>query len=98
MTTPTKHSESNPTGQTTAVTSVALGAASGIAWLLPILGAPIAIASLVFGGMGLKTDRHRLAITGMVLGGIGLLLSIGNAIVGAYLLMNGGGAAPPPTY
>lgn len=79
---PTDHSGvSNGKG----TTSVVLGGLSLLGWLIPLIGLPLSIAGLVYGIKSLKTTHHRRAVVGIVLSAIGLLLSIVNASIGAYL-------------
>jgi hypothetical protein len=67
-----------------ATTGLVLGIIGLIAWFIPIIGAPITIIGLIFSIKGLKSLKHGVAITGIVLCSIGLLLSIVNASIGAY--------------
>ena len=63
-----------------------LGLISIIAWLIPIIGGPIALCAIIFSSIGLKsTRRHGKALTGLVLGIIFLILAIINSIFGAAL-------------
>lgn len=68
-----------------AIASLVVGIINLCTWLLPICGAPLAIAGLVLGYFGLKSSQRNLAIAGMVLSGIGLCLAIVNAIAGVVL-------------
>ena len=67
-----------------ATTGLVLGIIGLIGWFIPIIGLPITIIGLVFSIKGLKSLKHGVAITGIVLCSIGLLLSIVNASIGAY--------------
>jgi hypothetical protein len=78
--------ETQQSGSWKSITSFVLGMLSLGAWLLPICGAPVTIAGLVIGILGITSNTKRgMAIAGVVLCGIGLLLTIANAAVGAYL-------------
>jgi len=70
--------------------ALGLGIASLIFWLLPILGLPVAVAALVVGGLALRTSRRKLGGWGLVLGAIGLVLSVANFVWGAYLALHTG--------
>lgn len=68
-----------------AVASLILGIMGLIAWFIPLFGAPITIAGLTLGIIGLKSTKREVAIAAIVLSSIGLLLTIVNASVGAYM-------------
>ncbi len=75
-----------------AIASLVLGVINLCAWFLPICGAPLSIAGLALGFLGMKDPSQKtLAIIGMVLSGIGLLLSCGTAVIGAYMAISGNG-------
>lgn len=61
-----------------------LGIISLLAWLLPLVGLPVAIIGLVYGIKGLKSLKHRVAIIAIVLSSVGLVATIANASIGAY--------------
>lgn len=69
--------------------SLGLGAFSLCAWLLPICGCPMSLAAGILGYLGLESDQRTLSYVGIGLGALGLLLTIGNAAVGAYLGFTG---------
>ena len=68
-----------------AIGSLCLGRFSLIAWLLPMIGLPTTITGLVLGIKSLKGPRRGMATAGIVLCTIGLVASIANAAIGAYL-------------
>jgi Domain of unknown function (DUF4190) len=68
-----------------AVTSLVLGVVGLFAWCLPILGLPVTIVDLVMGIKGQKSRNQGMATAGIVLNILGLLLSVVNAAIGAYL-------------
>lgn len=73
-----------------AIASLVLGIINLCAWFIPICGAPLAIAGIVLGFLGMKDPSQKtLAIVGMALSGLGLLLACGNAVIGAYLGFSG---------
>jgi hypothetical protein len=73
-------------GRTEAIVSLVLGILSLIAWCIPICGAPVTIAGIVLGVRGLRaTSARAMAITGIVLSSLGLVATLINAAVGAYL-------------
>jgi hypothetical protein len=61
-----------------------LGIVSLLAWLIPLIGLPVAIIGLVYGIKGLKSLNHRAAVIAIILGSVGLVASIANASIGAY--------------
>ncbi len=73
-----------------AIASLVLGIINLCSWLLPICGGPLAIVGLVLGFLGLNSSKKGMAIAGLVLSGLALLLTIINAIAGAWLAANGG--------
>lgn len=60
------------------VSSLVLGIISLIAWLLPLAGLPVSIIGLVIG-------IRKNYTTGIVLNIIGLVLTVANAAIGAYM-------------
>ena len=68
-----------------ATIGLVLGIIGLIAWFIPLIGAPITIIGLIFGIKGLKSLKHKMAITAIVLSSIGLFLTIANASIGAYM-------------
>lgn len=68
-----------------ATTSLVLGIIGLIAWFLPILGFPITIVGLVKGIKGLNSTKKNIAIAGITLCIIGLVLTIINSSIGAYM-------------
>ena len=72
-------------GGGSAIAGFILGLFSLLAWLLPIVGLPVSIAGLVFGIKGTRSESKVVAIIGIVLCVLGLVLSIANAAIGAYL-------------
>lgn len=69
-----------------AVASLVLGIISFLAWLIPLFGAPISIVGLVLGCKGRKSEKKGIATAGIVTSIIGLILTIVNAALGAYLV------------
>jgi hypothetical protein len=74
-----------PSGGGKAIAALCLGLFGLIAWFLPIIGLPTTITGLVLGIKSLKGPRSGMATAGIVLCIIGLVLSIANAVFGAYL-------------
>jgi hypothetical protein len=68
-----------------ATASLVLGIIGMIGWCLPIIGLPVTITGLVLGCKGLNSTNRSSALAGVILCTIGLILSVGNAAVGAYL-------------
>jgi len=68
-----------------ATASLVLGIVGLIAWFLPIFGVPVTVTGLVLGILSLKGPKRAFAIAGIVLCVIGLLASMVNGALGAYL-------------
>lgn len=68
-----------------AIAGFILGLFGLVAWCIPLLGLPINITGLVLSIKGRTSSHGGLAIAGIVLSGIGLLLTVINAAWGAYL-------------
>lgn len=68
-----------------ATASLVLGIIGMVAWILPIAGLPIQIVALVFGIKTINSNKKGFAISGITLSIIGLVLTIINAAIGAYL-------------
>jgi len=79
----TTMSAQGKTGRATA--SMVLGIIGLFAWLIPIIGAPVTIVGLVLGFKGLNTSKKTYAIVGITLCILGIILTIINASIGAYL-------------
>jgi len=60
-----------------------------IAWIIPIIGLPIQIFGLVFGIKGTKLEKSWKATAGIILCIIGLVFSIINASIWAYMWATG---------
>lgn len=67
-----------------ALFSAALGLISLCAALIPICGGGLAVAGLILGWLGIKSENERIAIAGLVFSGLGLLISIVYAVVLAF--------------
>lgn len=74
----------NSKGNGKAVASLVLGIIGLIAWIIPIIGAPINIVGLVMGIKNRTGKNKGLAIAGIVLCIIGLIATIVNGAIGAY--------------
>jgi hypothetical protein len=55
-----------------------------VAWIIPIIGAPISIIGLIFGIKSYSGKNRSYAVAGIVLCIIGLLATIINGSIGAY--------------
>ena len=73
----------NPTGK--AIAGFVLGLVGMLAWCLPVFGLPITIAGLVMSILGLKSTNRGIAIAGVVLNSVGLVFTLINAAIGAYM-------------
>ena len=72
-----------------AIGSLVLGILSLCAWFIPLCGLPVSVVGIILGALSLGSSRRGMAIAGLILAGLGLLLSLGNAAFGAYLGMTG---------
>jgi hypothetical protein len=68
-----------------ATQSLVLGIIGMVAWFIPIIGLPVQIVGLVFGVKAKNSTKSGRASAGIVLCIIGLVLSVANASIGAYL-------------
>ena len=68
-----------------AIGSLVLGVIVLCAWFVPICGVPLSIAGIVLGYLGRESAQRTMAIIGIILCCLGLIGSIINAAVGAYL-------------
>lgn len=66
-----------------ATKSIIFGCISIITWIIPLFGFPTTILSLVFGFKGLKSSKRNRALVGIILGGIFLLVTTVNSVIGA---------------
>jgi hypothetical protein len=76
-------------GNGKAIAAMVLGICSLVFWCLPILGLPIAVVGLVLGVTNKNPAGAGQAKAGVIMSIIGLVLSIGNAIVGVIMAVNG---------
>lgn len=72
-----------------AIASLALGLINLCAWLLPLCGLPLATAGLALGLLGRNSSQRNLALIGIGLCCLGLVLTVSNALYGAYLGVSG---------
>jgi hypothetical protein len=72
---------------TLAIVGLVTALLSLVAWLLPICGAPVAIAAVMLGFLSRHSSRRGMAIASVVIGAIGLVLAIGNAALGVYVYL-----------
>lgn len=77
---------SQPSGMATA--AMVLGIIGMIAWCIPLLGLPVNLTGLILGCLSLKASNKGMALTGVILSGIGLVLTIGYFVVSFILIMN----------
>lgn len=68
--------------------SLGLGIGSMFGWILPIVGVPLSISAIVVGWLSANTTSRARGRWGLILGVIGLVLSIANAILGAYIAVS----------
>jgi hypothetical protein len=79
--------ESAPSGK--AIAALVMGCIGMIVWCLPIAGFPLTLSGLLYGMAALKTPSRGMAAAGIALNSIGLVLSLRNAALGAYLALAG---------
>lgn len=72
-----------PTGKAT--TSLVLGLVGLLAWILPLVGFPVTIVGLVMGVKGLRSPAKGMATAGVILCIVGLVATVINSAIGAYL-------------
>lgn len=72
-----------------AIASLVLGIVVLVAWLLPLLGLPVGAAGLICGIMGRRSARRGMAVAGIVMSVIGLVLAVGNGILGVLIRLGG---------
>ena len=82
---PNPYASAPTPGGAKAIWSLCLGLFGLLAWLLPIIGLPTTITGLVLGIKSVNGPRKGMATPVIVLCIIGLVLSTGNAALGAYL-------------
>jgi hypothetical protein len=66
-----------------AIASFVLAICCILAWVIPFIGVPVCLASIVVGGITLAKKRNPIAgFLGVFLGAIFLILSLINAVLG----------------
>lgn len=75
--------------RTMAIIGFILGIVSLFAWFLPICGFPVAIAGVVLSALGINSSKGGLAIAGVIMAGIGVLLTLLNSVIGMFLGLSG---------
>ena len=81
--TPVCNESSKGNGQ--AVAALVLGLVGLFAWLLPLFGFPVTIVGIVMGATSLKSQRHGMALAGLILSCVFLLLTLANSVMGALI-------------
>lgn len=69
--------------------AVIMGIVSLVAWLIPLVGLPLSLASLILGLNSLNSKRKDLARASISLGVIGLFLTISYSIFMVYTVTSG---------
>ena len=72
-----------------AIASLVIGVLNLCAWIIPLCGCPLSIIGIVLGAVSLNSSQRTLAIIGLVLCGLGLVATLGNAVLGAGLNLLG---------
>jgi hypothetical protein len=70
-----------------AIAALVLGISGMILWCCPLVGFPVTVLGLIFGILAIREQRSTMAIVAIVLSSIGILLTLGNAISGAVMMM-----------
>ncbi len=68
-----------------AIASFVLGIIGLVTWIVPLLGFPITIIGLVLASLSLNRGQKGKAVVGLVLCILGLVATIINSAIGAYL-------------
>jgi len=68
-----------------ALASLVLGIVGLIAWFIPLIGLPVTVVGLILGIIEMPGKGRGMAKVGVILCIIGLILTIINAAIGAYL-------------
>lgn len=84
-------------GKIAAIVALVLGILGLGAWCIPICGGPLAILGIVLGILGLRSEGKIMAIIGLAMNALVLLASMGNAVWGMKMMMDGSHpfASPP---
>jgi len=72
-----------------AILSLVLGILGLCGWIVPLCGAPIALAAIVLGILGIGSEGKAMAIIGLVMGGLSLVATVVNMAIGAHMAMSG---------
>ena len=73
-----------------AMASMIIGICALIGWCLPLVGLPMSVTGLSLGIVARNSTVNRgQALAGMIMNGISLVLSLGNAALGVYLMSTG---------
>jgi hypothetical protein len=83
-TSPADSKPSHPTSGK-AIAAFVLGVLGLLMWLIPLLGLPVNLVGLVFAIQSTRSSKSGLAIAGLTMCIIGLVLTIANGAIGAYL-------------
>ena len=73
-----------------AAAALILGIVGLVAWFLPLAGLPVTITGYVLGNMARRSPQRGMALAGMGMSLLGLLLSAGNAYMGAMMAVRAG--------
>jgi hypothetical protein len=66
--------------------ALVLGIIGMVAWFIPLLGFPITICGLIWAAKGMSGEKNGLFVAGLVLNIIGLVLTVGNSVLGIYYI------------
>jgi hypothetical protein len=78
--------EPKPPGEGFGIAALSCGGLSILASLCCLfVSLPLSVAAIITGSIGLKSPARRMALAGLILGVIGLLLTIGSVVLGIVL-------------
>lgn len=69
-------------GNKRAKVGMILGLVSIAGWIVPLFGYPLTILAIVFSSLGLKSEKKKIALAGLILGIFFFLITLANSIVG----------------
>ena len=58
-----------------------LGLVSIVGWFIPLFGYPLTILAIIFGSLGIKSEKKKMALAGIILGGVFFLVTLANSIL-----------------
>jgi hypothetical protein len=71
-----------------ALAAMILGLCSIVGWFIPLFGYPLTVLAIIFGVIGLKSEKKGQAVAGLILGAVFLIFTLVNSILGALIMTN----------